>query len=73
MPSHYMIAIFNAHIQKSFHAIANKSLENRFYWGPNTSVWTVKEPLCCEAGGEMERMIENAIYRNQTSGTYIQW
>ena len=31
------------------------------------------EPLCCEAGGEMERMIENAIYRNQTSGSYIQW
>ena len=29
-----------------------------------------EEPLCCEAGGEMERMIENAIYRNQTSGTF---
>ena len=28
-----------------------------------------EEPLCCEAGGEMERMIKNAIYRNQTSGT----
>ena len=23
-----------------------------------------EEPLCCEAGGEMERMIENAIYMN---------
>ena len=32
-----------------------------------------EEPLCSEAGGEMERMIENAIYRNQTSGTYIRW
>ena len=32
-----------------------------------------EEPLCYEAGGEMERMIENAIYRNQTRGTYIQW
>ena len=33
-----------------------------------------EEPLCCEAGGEMmERMIENATYKNQTSGTYIQW
>ena len=31
------------------------------------------EPLGCEAGGEMERMIEKAIYRNQTSGTYILW
>ena len=28
-------------------------------------------PLCCEAGGEIKPMIENAIYRNQTSGTYI--
>ena len=31
-----------------------------------------EEPLCVEVGGEMERMIENAIYRNQTSATYIQ-
>ena len=34
-------AIFNAHIEWSFHAIANKSLENRFYWGSNTGVRTV--------------------------------
>ena len=32
-----------------------------------------EEPLCCEAGGEMERMIENDLCRNQTSGTYVQW
>ena len=32
-----------------------------------------QEPLCCEVDGEIERMIENAIYRNQTSGTYIWW
>ena len=25
-----------------------------------------EEPLCCEAGGEMERMIENAIYTRVT-------
>ena len=26
-----------------------------------------EQPLCCESGGEMERMIQNIMYSHQTS------